>query len=271
MNTMPMETASLSTIAQCWLYRNHTHMLMQKGTPVSLLPSVEAKHKQFLDELAIPNRLICDGNICEFWNPDCYAEANVSLPLYVQMNNVYRWIKNYTGTVVSTETSVAAHALYEEMVKPEIERMEKEEQQKKLISDLKKVLAGRPACGIDCNRNSNLTNIRNKELDIHLGDDHIKVFPVHTLVTEERKQRMREQYWNYCGVELSTSSRSEIQTDYIAIFDMSQMKVGTSIELQVPVGTEPIFIGRQGWQVKEWCEKAGGLLKINVKGAVGTK
>lgn len=266
MNTMPMITRTISSVSQCWLYQDRIYKYMENGFALSMLPTVGAEYKHILEEFGIPHRADISGLNYEFWDPDCYKTRQRSLPLYIYTNGEYRYIKNYTGTVVSNDTRDAAFMLNDDVVKPEIKRLEEEKKARTMICLIQDLLNGQPACGVSRYANPLLQNITKECTDIVLGDEHYKIFKVHTLMTEERKAFLEGQYWDYCGTELNLSPEScKLDTDYLAIFNVNECEVGYPLEIQVPVGTEPIFVGRKGWQVKDWCKELGGLLKINVK------
>ena len=57
-----------------------------------------------------------------------------------------------------------------------------------------------------------------------------------------------------------------MKTEYTAIFDKKAAEISSKdITLEVPKGTEGLFIGRGGWQVKHWS-KLLGHRRINVVG-----
>lgn len=149
-----------------------------------------------------------------------------------------------------------------------IKHLEEEKKIRTMICVIQDVLCGQPACGVNRYFDPLLQNITKECTDVALGDEHYKIFRVHTLMTEERKAFLEGQYWDFCGTDLNLSPEScKLDTDYLAIFNMNECKVGYPLDLLVPVGTEPIFVGRKGWQVKDWCRELGGLLKLNVKPA----
>lgn len=267
MNTMPMTTRTIASIPACWVYQDRTYTYVEKGRTVELLPTVSAEYKSLLDELKIPHRPISSGLKYEFWDPACYSEKKCTLPLYLRTDGQYRYIKNHTASVVTNEMQSAAFALNEALVKPEITRLKKEQEKKALISRLKLYLNDRPACGVSRYADTLFKSIPDEGIDITMADDHIRVFRVHTLMSEARKARIVDQYWDYCGTELELSPKAcRLDTEYLAVFDVTKCKPSFPLTIEVPAQTEGIFVGRQGWQVKEWCEQLGGILKITVKG-----
>lgn len=265
MNTMPMTTTSLRNIDSCWLYQDRLYKYVENGRVVPFLPKVDLCYKPILDANNISYRKDAIGLSYELWDPECYSEHALTLPLFIQVDKSFRWIKKYTAQVVTPETSKAAFALMNRVVQPEIDKIKKEKQHQELVNALVTALNGRTACGIDCNRHFDLRSCNQKEMDVVSGQVHIKILPVNTLMTEKKHQELIAFYVEQ-GMNPDTI-QTVLNTDCIAIFDMSQMATGTTVELQVPVGTEPMFVGRNGWQVKKWCEELGGLLKINVKAA----
>lgn len=265
MNTIPMPTSTLSSVPACFLYQDRTYKYLENGKVMGTLPTVELEYKEILDELNIPYELDATGTNYEIWDPECYEERTETLPMYISSKNNYRMVKKYTGTVVSSESVKAANSLLS-VVQAKIEAFKQEQEQLALISELKKVLNGNTACGVDCSRNSALSTFKGKTVEIVHGDTHIMVMPVCLLLSAERQARLRAECYEYF-IDLSDEDFVR-GTNYIAIFDMADLTAGATIDIFVPEGTEPIFVGRKGWQVRKWCEKLGGLLKINVKVAV---
>jgi hypothetical protein len=269
MNTMPMNTRSIASIPQCWVYANKVYTYTEYGRTVDLsLPTVDMEYQGILEKLGIAHKLNASGQKFEIWDPECYTEVMLPpLPLYLSKDYEYRYIKKYTDSVISKESLEAARKIYEEQVKPEIIRFQKRQERCALVLTFKKFLNGRPACGVSRYSDELLRQVPDSGLDLALDNNHIRVFKVNVLMSESRKARLLDEYWDHCGVELETSADfDKIDTEYLAIFDVTKCEVGSKITIEVPLGTEGIFVGRQGWQVKEWCEKMGGLLKITVKG-----
>ncbi len=265
MKTMPMTTTSLKNITSCWLYQDHRYKYVEKGHIISLLPKVDLRYKPVLDRLGISYRKDAIGLGYEIWDPTCYEEESVTLPLFIQIEKSFRMLKKYTGTIVTSDTTKAAFALFEQAVKPEIDAIKEKEKERELISSLKTALNGNAACGIDCNRHFDLRTCNKKSMALGGGGAHFMVLPVHTLMTEKKRLELAA-YYEENGMNPDTI-QTVLDTDYIAIFDMTKLSTGATVDLYVPAGTEAMFVGRGGWQVKEWCDILGGLLKINVKAA----
>lgn len=267
MNTIPMTTLTLAPISECWLYQDRSYKYVKSGRIVTRsLPKVGIEYESLLDDLNIPYRLDATGTSYEIWDPACFEERNETFPMYIGTAGNYRMIKKYTGKLVSSDTVTAAKAIFDKVVKPKIDALEKEKQEIALIEELKKALNGRKACGIDCSINNALQTCKNKEMNLVHGNTHIKVMPVRTLMSEINKAKFISRCEDYL-IDTSDLDFTK-KTNYIAVFDMADLAVGTIVDIFVPEGSEPIFVGRKGWQVREWCEKLGGLLKINVKAAV---
>lgn len=276
MNTIPMTTSTLSSVPACFLFQDRTYKYVENGKVTGTLPKVELEYKEILDELNIPYELDAAGTSYEIWVPECFEERTETLPMYIGSKNNYRMVKKYTGTVVSTESVKAANSLLSvvqakiDAFKQEQEQLaliaKQEQEQLALIAELKKALNGNTACGVDCSCNRALSSCKGRTMELVHGDTHIMVMPVCLLLSAERQARLRaECYEHFIDISDEAFVRG---TNYIAIFDMADLTAGATIDIFVPEGTEPIFVGRKGWQVRKWCEKLGGLLKINVKVAV---
>lgn len=268
MYTMPMNTRSIASIPQCWVYSNKVYTYTEKGKTIDVaLPSVDMEYKQVLEDLGIHFRPDSSGQKLEFWDPECFKEIKLTLPLYLSSDSGYRYIKKYTASVITEETQAAAKKIYDEQVGPEVTRIQKRKERRDFVSGFKCFLNERPACGVSRYSAELFNRVPDSGLDLAMENDHIKVFKVKVLMSEARRARLLDEYWDYCGVELNPSPNfGRLDTEYLAIFDVTKCKAGFPITIEVPTGTEGIFVGRQGWQVKEWCEKLGGVLKITVKG-----
>lgn len=268
MKTMrAIEVSSLNAIPQAWLYKDHKYTYLSHGKPVTLLPSVVIEHKDLLDALQVPYRQIDDGKKLEVWDSACYKETEITLPLYVCTGNTYRYIKDYTGIVVTNETTDAAFALWENKLYPEITKRDKEKRQKQMIVDLGKTLAGRIACGADTTlKIPDLTLCARRETYVNTGDAHYKVFPVRTLMSEKRKLALLKTSVDFLVESGESFDNAKYTTDFIAIFNLDKVHKDAVVDMLVPNGAEAIFVGKNGWQVREWCRQLG-LKKIIVRGA----
>lgn len=113
---------------------------------------------------------------------------------------------------------------------------------KKLIPDIfKYLLNGRKAAGF-----RTIIKKSHKE-DFVTDKDHFKILPVKTLTKNDAI--------DYCTYD----------TNYYVVFDVNKIELNSEIELQVPKGKEGLFIGKNGWQVRDWCSKLG-IKKIHVVG-----
>lgn len=269
MKTMrAMEVSSLSQVSQAWLYKDHKYTYLAYGKPVTLLPSVLLEHKDLLDNLQIPYRFTADGKKYEFWAPDCYEEIELSLPMYVCTGTSYRYIEDHTGIVVTNETTDAAFALWESKLCAEINRRDAEKRKKQLAANLKRALGDRIACGADTTlKIPDLSSCAKRETYINSDGVHCRVFPVRTLMSERSKRALRRAYNEFLSEDGETNfDNARYSTDFIAIFNLDKVHKDAVVEMLVPKGAEAIFVGKNGWQVRDWCMKLG-LKKIVVKGA----
>lgn len=260
-----MTTSTLYSVPACFLYQDRTYKYLENGKVMGTLPTVKLEYKEILDELNIPYELDATGTNYVIWDSECFEERTKTLPMYIGSKSNYRMVKKHTGTIVSSESVKAANSLLS-IVQAKIEAFKQEQEQLALISELKKALNGNTACGVDCSRNSALSTFKGRTVEIVHGDTHIMVMPVHTLMSESKQANLRATCFIY-GIDTDNLDYTR-ETNYIAIFDMADLTAGATIDIFVPEGSEPIFVGRKGWQVRKWCEKLGGLLKINVKVAV---
>lgn len=262
-----MNVDSLLHIDQAWLFKNHKHTYVSHGKPVLLLPSIAIEHKDILDKEQIPYQILPDGKTCEFWDPNVFEEVELTLPMYVQTGENYRYIRDYTEFVVTNETTDAAIALWESKVYPEVNRREEEKRRKQLHADLKRALGDKIACGADTTlKIPDLTSCARRETYVNSDKLHCKVFPVLTLMSDKAKRNFSRVYNEFLFADGETNfDNAKYATDFIAIFNLDKVHKDAVVEMQVPKGAEPIFVGKNGWQVREWCRKLG-LKKIVVRG-----
>lgn len=240
---------NLGSIPQCWLYKDRQYWYMEKGRVGDKLPTTSIGNKGFLEKNGIPFHEL-SGTTLEYWSPDFYEEVSLTLPLYIPYENGYRYIKEYTGNVITSDTQDEAFSFSEKVeqeIKEEQERSKKEEQERSTALELLKALNGRPAVGISDELLSypGISPYNGgPALDLAYNGNTIKVLKVYLLSR------------NWCSYK--------IPTVYYAVFDMNQLPSNGILELPVPERDEAMFIGRDGWQVKEWC-KTLGLKKIIVK------
>lgn len=258
-NAVYATISNIRNLPECWLYADHTYTYMDGHNRLSL-PIVSGAHTSLLDELNIPYREKTN-NVFEMWNPTCFETVEKNLPVYIRQGKEYRYINKHTGTIVSKETSKQAFELYVSTVKPQIDKAERLEKTKKIADYLSGIMNGAPAYGLKYTDKALLADCRDG-MDIQVDGKNLKIYPVEILLSEEKLAKIRADLKaKNKDISNLTSNRP---TDYIVVFDANKLSVGDVVEMKVPAGTEPIFVGRAGWQVKLWCS-VFGLTKINVK------
>jgi len=262
MDTMYAVVPSIASLPQCWLYINQTYIHMDgiQNERRLELPIVSGAHTPILDILKIPYRKKSD-NVFEMWNPSCFDLIDTRLPLYIQQGNKYRYIKKHSGKIASPQTRQLAFELYESTVKPAIDKHRRLEKNKKLFTHFSDIMGDSLACGVKYTDSDLLTDCY-KNMDIKMSGKHFRIFPVYVLLSEEKQAKIRAELEDKGGDPNKIDFYRA--TNYIAVFETSQLFIGSTVEMKVPAGTEALFIGRGGWQVKDWGFELG-LSKINVK------
>lgn len=265
MNAVYATVSNIRALPECWLFANRTYTYMDGSRNAGLnkpsLPTISGEYTSLLDSMNIPYRQKSD-NVFEMWDPACFEEVEIRLPLYIREGNNFRYIKAHTGIILSQETKKLAFELYESTVEPQIEEIEHTKKLQKLIAHLTDVLDGAPACGLKYTTDDLLADCYS-EMDLDMDGKHIMVFPVYARFCEEKQAKIIAEMESVC-MDTSTLKFNR-STEYIAVFDADKLSVGDVVSMRVPAGVEALFVGRAGWQVKEWCSKFG-LTKINVKG-----
>lgn len=263
LNSIPMEVRTLGQVSPCWLYENRVYRYMVDGFErESLLPTVDKECLPVLQEMGIPYRAV--GEKYEYWKEGNFKETEMRLPLYRREGRqTYKFVKNYTSTVVTDETIKAAFALCTDVEK-QIEAFKLEKKKKETIQYLKKLLAGNVAVGVDLILDPVLTKKEHcKLLDFITANDHIRIFPVMALMNPARMDMWRSYCWDLMMDEDEIDYT--VDTNYIAIFDMTKIHKD-EIEIKVPIGKKGLYIGRQAWQLKKWSRSIG-VRRINVSEA----
>lgn len=253
MKTNSVIVRSLFSIPQCWLYEDKQYFYMESCQIGDRLPTIPTKYESILTENGIPFRHFSDSTL-EYWDPECYEEIPMTLPVYIPFEGGYRRLKNYTGNVITTDTQEKAIAVQDEIVLPAIRafeekqkeeqlRQERQQEQEALVPLLVEALNGRPAIGLTYELYNLPYWLDEKTNFVHNGKSLMFV-PV-------------------CTFGIKYGEELYYLSDRYAIFDMKNLPSDGILELPVPAGSEGLFIGRGGWQVKKWCEMLG-LKRINV-------
>lgn len=270
---------NINSIPQCWLCKDKRYIYMEHGEIGDELPTIGIEYADILEKLEIPFQQISDTRL-EFWSPELYEEVELDLPTYIIFEDNLRRVKNHTGYVITEATQDEAFRLLQEVVMPAIDKFEREqkeeeerrkreqerleeEQEKELLTlELVDILNRRPAVGLG--RYSVLISLY-KECDLKYGGFNLKIIPVFTLCSLIKQCDFNDYIVNFCGEDPrpETDMMFRKLSDYNIVVNMNELPSDGILELPVPEGTEGIFIGRGGWQIKEWCKKLG-LRRINV-------
>lgn len=237
MKNIPMTVNSKTLLPDCWLYQNKHFLLHSLDVR---LPSLPSSYESVLKDLKIPYRLTFD-ELLEYWDPSNYKEEDLTLPLYASLpDGTYRFAKNYTGKIPTKNSIIAAKKLI-----PKVDKAVQDLDLKILAREqtllLKDWLHGRKAAGFSSYRP------KYYEENFITDEDYLKILPVNKLV--------KNGSYDYC----------KSATGCYVVFDVNKIELNSELDLQVPKGKEGLFIGKNGWQLKEWCKKLG-LKRINVVG-----
>ena len=241
MRNMPYFALAMSELPECWLYKDGQFIYVEGNLRPRTLPTIDIANENELKELNIPYRVIKDkyeNDVCEYWNPECYKEVALTLPIYVKLpSGDFRYAeKNHTDILPDKETVEAAWAFKEKVEDSVYELEEKKIIKRELYPKIKKALDGRKACGY--------YQLKIIQEDIIVDDDHFKMIPV----------------------ELPRGGISlDEYTGWYAVFDVNKIELDSVLTLEVPKGKEGLFVGRNGWQAKAWCKQLG-VKRINVVG-----
>lgn len=242
-NELPKKATTVLALPECWiLEENGICSHLKNAVRDKRLPVIEAQYEDLLEEMGIPHRTIgctvSDG-LCEYWTPDCYEQAEVTLPLYECFEGEYTYAgRFYTDIVYSQKTLEKA-----EETATKVKKVKKEFYDKirleYCLEQVRELIEGKQAVGffsyeMDC------------KIAEKISDEHIEVLPV-----------------RYANNDLS---------DYFAVFNLEEIskKEGPDIQMEVPAGKEGLFIGSGKWQVRGWTEtewaRQLGIRKIWVVG-----
>lgn len=234
---------SLFSVPQCWLYKDKQYFYIEYGQLGDKLPTISKMYESILVENGIPFRNLTN-EILTYWSPECYEEIPITLPVYIHFEGGFRRVKSYTGNVITTDTQEKAFAVQDEIVLPAIDAFKEKQREEQLqkqnqerLEFLVSVLDGRPAVGF-----YDYSTLPIWGDTLTYNGKQVTFIPVYML---------------------STWSCQRILTNHYVAFDMDKLPSDGILELPVPAEKEGMFIGRDGWQVKEWRETLG-LKRINV-------
>lgn len=90
-------------------------------------------------------------------------------------------------------------------------------------------------------------NGRNTDVeDLIFEGKHIKVLPVKVRMFDKVKKKEFEK-----------------KTGFFAAFDVDNIELNSVVEIKVPKGRVSMFVGKDAWQLRQWCKKLG-IKRINV-------
>lgn len=247
MKTNSTKIPSLHGIDECWLYQDKQYHYMRRGKVGDNLPITNIENQWILDEMKIPHAQISNKYV-EFWSSDVYEEAEVTLPLYIPYEDHYRLMGSYSDMVITKETQEKAYQLQRDVLKRLAKERKKQERAKELEM-LISALDGRPAVGLE--------RYTASEEEWSRDGVTIKLIPVYKI------RYPRELIDGFIEVPEITWRHLLIETDYTLVLDMNKLPKDDVLGLKVPAGKEGLFIGKDGWQVKDWCTRFN-LRQINV-------
>lgn len=226
------ETTNLPT--ECWIYENRRFVLYSPMT--GNLPTVSEAYKKVLDRNGIPYRegkKIAGIQFLEYWNPEFYQETEKTLPVFARSGSK-GFAKKYivTGTIHSEMVPTAETVEKANLFSAKVENLIAEEVRQREMLEL--ALRCEEAIEDDL------------AVGIELTDQEAK------LLNGEVRLKSK----NGCILCIPFSGRR--RTAYAVLFNATKIKSGSNIILKVPAGTEGIFIGYRGENVKSWA----GILKV---------
>lgn len=234
MNNIPMTVNSITLLPDCWLYEKKHYLLKTSSSLEERLPYLDSSFESVLKDLKIPYRstIVWQKTMLEYWDPTSFEEKEICLPLYIPLTDgSYKFVKNYTGKIPTQSSIVAANKLTKK-----VNATIKKDEIEKGILELKNLLHGKKAAGF----NSDMP--RYYEKDFVTEKEHLKVLPVQIIIANFKSP-----------------------TGCFVVFDVNEIELNSELNLPVPKDLQGLFIGKQGWQIKEWCKKLG-LKRINVIG-----
>jgi len=225
-NEIPQKATTVLALPECWIDEGNGIMNHLKDSVRSpKLPWIDRKFEYILVELGIPYQVVSENEV-EYWNPDHYEVTEKTFPVYERTAGAYL----YTGIIYSDHVP-SLHTISE--AKKLSEKIEKKKQEileiqlkDRFYHQAYRELGEDVAIGYS-------SSINEEECTF----DYLRVFPVRIP---------------------SKKTDSYYKTEYYAVFNTQKIQPNTlRITLQVPKGTEGLFIGSYHWQVNEWAKKLG--------------
>lgn len=220
--------ANKNDLPECWLMENQ-QISYYSPERKRKLPRTNISFEDILKKLNIPYRVV-GNHACEYWDPKFYIEEEVTLPLYIKCDTTgYRFAcREYTDKTISLETYKRAQKI-QGTVWRAIKAFSTKKHKEELWKMLKWKLDGKVAAAMYYNSFI--------ESDIIFNNDHFKVVRV-----DDIRRDMNQNIFRY-------------STDYYMIMDVNKIEMNSEIVLEVPKGKKGVFIGKGGWQVKEWLQR----------------
>ncbi len=234
---------SLSNLpAKCWIFENRTYRLKNTVANMSSrLPYVDLKYEGILKSYKIPYRKVLTDTIsmgkntsttvCEYWNPECFNEEEITLPLFAKVSDGFIYCERLHTEKCPTNASIEAAMKTKEFVEEEINKYEEILRQVYHYQFAKNKLDGKVAT-VCISTNTPYNYL----YDINMNHDNFKIIRVP----------------NYFGY-----------SDWVAIFDMNQVPKNGYLTLDVPKHIAGRVIGRSASNIKEWAKEIG-VKKIQV-------
>lgn len=239
-------------LPSCWLYEKGQYeiagnIFYKLNMYERKLPFVSIYYEEALRKAGVPYRKVAIGEkneYLEYWNGELYETEEISLPLFVSENGVYKYAGTvYTGEIITIETSKKAFEM-QKVVKPLVLSQKREKflqnwyeyavnclKQDCKAGERKVCTVVEPAIGYET------------ELDLELqkGQDYFKVLPV-----KDAKGRNIGLY---------------------GIFDMNKIfnepENWYCLKIHVSANIAGNVIGKEGGNKKRW-ENALGVKLISV-------
>lgn len=232
MNVTQATVTSRSFLTECWVFEDKRYT-NANGSP---LPYISLEYEGILEDNGIPYRASnrSGTEVWEFWDPECYEEEELTLPLYAKVFDKYQYLnKSYTGMVPTAETVQRAWKIEEEVHRKfsqyrrhleEVERYEK----------TKRELDGN-LCGMYFTWGDD--KMYRQSADIEMNGDHFKILPLYDA---------RGNFLNY-----------------VAAFNMDKIVPGGYVTLKVLRHLEGWVKGTHGTNIRTWAAEIG-VKRINV-------
>lgn len=233
MNITPKETSIIVNLPECWISDNGKYLHFKNSKVQRRLPVIGSQYQQILKDMNISFRELqtpMGKTILQYWDKKMCIEYEMTLPLYEKQDGKFVHTGDHTGYVQSYKMLKAAAELQKlvEERKKEIDNAEQEQREAMQKQKYEEVQA-------KLQTNEKLVGVSFVSTIVpNFDSNSMRIFNLPKMVKDKK-------YPSY----------------YYVAFDTERIKNKSVIELEVPKGKIPQYMGKQQENVIQWAKEIG--------------